>query len=47
MHPLFIPYIQKYISSEQVEYQHAGLVAMAIMTEDCHESFKGNLKNIF
>jgi hypothetical protein len=29
-----------------MEDQHAGLTAMAIMIEDCHESFKGNLKSI-
>jgi hypothetical protein len=46
MLPLFIPYIQQYLSSGQIEHQHAGLVAMAILTEDCHESFKGSLKNI-
>lgn len=47
MLPMFIPHIQNYLASNQVEHQHAGLVAMAIMTEDCHESFKSNLKNIF
>jgi len=30
-----------------MDHQHAGLVSMAIMTEDCHESFKSNLKDIF
>lgn len=44
MLPLFIPYIQQYLASPQVEHQHAGLVSMAILTEDCHESFKKNLK---
>ena len=29
-----------------VAYQHAGLVAMALMIEGCHDSFKGELKNI-
>lgn len=47
MLPLFIPLIQQYLSSNQTEHQHAGLVSMAIMTEDCHESFKSNLKDIF
>lgn len=46
MLPLFIPHIQTYLASPKVEHQHAGLVAMAIMTEDCHESFKQNLSNI-
>lgn len=46
MLPLFIPHIQQYLSSQQVEHQHSGLVAMAILTEDCHESFKSELKNI-
>lgn len=46
MLPIFIPYIQQYLASPQIEHQHSGLVAMAIMTEDCHESFKNNLKNI-
>jgi hypothetical protein len=43
---MFINYIQQYLASNQVEHQHAGLVSMAILTEDCHESFKSNLKNI-
>jgi hypothetical protein len=46
MLPIFINYIQQYLASNQVEHQHAGLVSMAILTEDCHESFKSNLKNI-
>lgn len=32
MLPLFIPHIQQYLSSGQIEHQHAGLVAMAILT---------------
>lgn len=46
MLPLFIPQIQQYLASPNVEHQHAGLIAMAILTEDCHESFKSELKNI-
>lgn len=46
MLPLFIPHIQTYLRSEQVEHQHAGLVAMAILTEDCPDSFKSELSNI-
>ena len=46
MLPLFIPHIQQYLTSENIEHQHAGLIAMAILTEDCHESFKTELKNI-
>lgn len=47
MLPMFISYIQTYLASTQIEHQHAGLIAMAIMTEDCHDSFKTNIKNIF
>lgn len=46
MLPLFIPHIQNCLMSGQVEHQHAGLVAMAILTENCHESFKKDLPNI-
>ncbi len=32
MLPIFIPHIQQYLASNSIEHQHAGLVAMAIMT---------------
>jgi hypothetical protein len=32
MLPIFIPHIQNYLGSNTVEHQHAGLIAMAIMT---------------
>lgn len=32
MLPLFIPHIQNSLASPQIEHQHAGLVAMAILT---------------
>ena len=46
MLPAFIPSIQQYLTSSQVEHQHAGLVAMALLTEGCHESFKSELSNV-
>ena len=46
MLPLFIPYIQQYLGSQDAAFQHAGLIAMAILTENCHESFKKELNNI-
>ena len=46
MLPLFIPYIQQYLSSPQIAHQHSGLVSMALLTENCHESFKSELGNI-
>lgn len=46
MLPLFIPHIQQYLGSTEVAHQHSGLIAMALLTEDCHESFKSELKNI-
>ena len=46
MLPLFIPLIQKAIMSNQASAQHAGLTAMAILIENCHDSYKKELKNI-
>jgi hypothetical protein len=46
MLPLFVPYIQQCLASNDPSHQHAGLTAMAILTENCHESFKGELKNM-
>lgn len=46
MLPLFIPLIQKAITSSEAPAQHAGLTAMAILIENCHESYKNELKNI-
>ena len=40
MLPLFIPYIQQGISSPEIAYQHSGLTAMAMLIENCHESYK-------
>jgi len=47
MMPLFISHIQQYLKSEQPNLQHSGLICMSILTENCHESYKGELKNIF
>lgn len=44
--PLFIPYIQQCLSSQEICYQHAGLTAMALLVENCHASFKTELKNM-
>jgi len=46
MLPLFIPYIQQGLTSPNYQYQHAGLTALAILIENCHESYKGELKNM-
>jgi hypothetical protein len=46
MLPLFVPYITKSLSSQEVRFQHAGLTALAVLIENCHESFKGELKNM-
>ena len=46
MLPLFIPFIQQGIASQEVAYQHAGLTAMALLIENCHESYKKELKNM-
>ena len=46
MLPLFIPYIQQGISSQELAYQHAGLTAMALLIENCHESYKKELKSM-
>ena len=46
MLPLFIPYIQQALQNSNPCAQHAGLTAMAILTEGCHESYKKDLKNI-
>ena len=51
MLPLFIPYVQQALSmntntGQNACAQHAGLVAMSIMTEGCHDSYKKELKNI-
>ena len=46
MLPLFIPYIQQGISSPEMAYQHAGLTAMALLIENCHESYKKELKSM-
>ena len=34
--PLFIPHIQQGLISGTVAFQHAGLVAMALLIEGCH-----------
>lgn len=46
MLPLFIPFIQQGIASQEIAYQHAGLTAMALLIENCHESYKKELKNM-
>lgn len=46
MLPLFIPFIQQGIGSADVSYQHAGLTAMAMLIENCHESYKKELKSM-
>jgi importin-5 len=46
MLPLFIPYIQQGIGSQEMAYQHAGLTAMALLVENCHENYKKELKNM-
>lgn len=46
MLPLFIPLIQQCLSSNEVHYQHAGLSALALLIENCHPSFKAELKNM-
>lgn len=46
MLPLFIPLITKAIMSNEVAAQHAGLTAMAILIENCHESYKKELDNV-
>ena len=46
MLPLFVPLISKCLSSGEVRYQHAGLTALALLVENCHESFKGELQNM-
>jgi hypothetical protein len=47
MLPLFIGSIQEYLKSDQPHMQHSGLTCMSVLTENCHESYKGELKNIF
>lgn len=44
--PLFINYISVGIASNNPNDQHAGLVAMALLTEGCHDIFKNELNNI-
>jgi hypothetical protein len=34
--PLFINHIQSYLKSDQPNLQHAGLICMSILTENCH-----------
>ena len=46
MLPLFIPHIQQHLGSQNIAHQHAGLIALALLIEECHESFKGELQNI-
>ena len=46
MLPLFIPHIQQGLASGNVSFQYASLIAMALLTEGCHESFKSELNNI-
>jgi hypothetical protein len=36
MLPLFIPYIQKGLTSQDISSQHAGLTAMSVLIEGCH-----------
>ena len=44
--PLFVPLITECLTNQEIKYQHAGLTALAILIENCHESFKGELKNM-
>lgn len=46
MLPLFIPFIQQGIGSQEIAFQHAGLTAMALLIENCHESYKKELKSM-
>lgn len=46
MLPLFIGSITAAISSPKSNEQHAGLTAMAVLTEGCHDIFKSELPNI-
>lgn len=46
MLPLFIPLIKECVSSNQWNIIHAGLVAIAQLTEGCAESFKNDLPQI-
>lgn len=46
MLPLFIGSITAALSSQHSNEQHAGLTAMAVLTEGCQEIFKNELSNI-
>jgi len=46
MLPLFIPFIQQCLSSPEIHYQHAGLTSLALLVENCHASYKNELKNM-
>ena len=46
MLPLFIGSITAALSSPKSNEQHAGLTAMAVLTEGCHDIFKNELPNI-
>ena len=46
MLPLFVPLIRQGLESGEVRYQHAGLTALALLIENCHPSFKGELQNM-
>ena len=44
--PLFIPYITQALQSSSWADQHAGLQAIAMLSEGCQEYFKNDLSNI-
>lgn len=46
MFPLFVPYITESIQYPNLKQQHAALTALAILVENCHESYKKEFNNM-
>ena len=36
MLPLFVPHIQQFLGSQNIAHQHAGLISLALLIEECH-----------